>query len=130
MTIKNHHIIEKVIAIHQLEFGEFYFFDDFVVSEIYDEVLFNWEKAKIVIDIAENIYGKGCQPHYISNRIHHYAIVPNDWLTFFKKRYLIKSYIIVTDAKNSIMNLHFERLFFKKIRIEKVTNLDEALQLV
>lgn len=134
MKVKDHHIYTQLIEEHQLEFGDFYFFDNLVISEIHEEVLFNWEKAKIVIDIAERIYGKGCQPYYISNRIYKYSIIPKDWIRFFNNRYTIKAYLIVTyNSSTSIMNLMFEKLFFGNSNlptIKKFQTLSEAIDFI
>ncbi|SFU62812.1 hypothetical protein SAMN05216480_110122 [Pustulibacterium marinum] len=130
MRIEDHHIIEEVLEIHQLEFGDFFFFDDFVVGQIHEEELFNWSKASVVIKLAEKLYGTGCMPHYISNRIYDYSIIAQDWLTFFQNRYVLKSYIIVTYKDSSVMNMMFEKLFLKETIITKCKSLDDALSIV
>lgn len=130
MRIENHHIIEEALEIHQLEFGDFFFFKGFVVGQIHEEELFNWSKAKVVIHLAEKLYGAGCRPHYISNRIHSYSIVAQDWLTFFKNRYVLTSYTIVTYKESNAMNLMFEKLFLKETMINKCHTLDQAIALV
>lgn len=133
MKIEEHPIIEEVIAIHRLDFGDFYFFKNLVVGEIHDEVLFNWQKAKEVIDLAEEVLGKGCKPYYISNRINDYSIIAKDWLKFFKYRYSLKNYIIVTYKNSSIMNMMFERLFYKDTQdglILRFSNLGDAINFI
>lgn len=133
MKIEEHPIFREVLEVHRLPFGNFYFFNNLVVGEIHEEVLFNWEKAKEVITIAEQLYGKGCIPYYLSNRINDYSIVAKDWLTFFKNRFLLKSYIIVTYQNTGIMNLMFEKMFYKdekKGLIKRFTSLNDALNFI
>lgn len=133
MKIEEHPIFTEVLQIHRLEFGNFYFFDNLVVGEIHEEVLFNWQKAKTVIDLAEAYFGKGVQPHYISNRVYDYSIIAKDWLTFFKNRYALRSYLIITYQKSSIMNMMFEKMFFKDEAsglIKRFSTLNDALNFV
>lgn len=131
MKVTEHPIISDAWKTLELSFGNFYFFDQFVVGEIHEEEHFNWAKAKIVIDYAEKLYGENFKPCYISNRIHDYSIAASDWLTFFKNRYSLRKYIIVSDKVSSQLNLNFEKLFIKETSlIYKAKNLDEALACV
>lgn len=129
MTVAQSTYIKNVKEVHHLSFGSYYFFDNYIISEIHDEVLFNWEKAQEVIQIAEKFYGSDYQPHYIANRIYDYSIVPNDWLKFFKTRYRLKSFLIVSSNKSSVVNFTFEKIFYKG-NIRKFHSLKEAIPLI
>lgn len=39
----------EVLHEMNISYGNFYFFEGFVVSEIFEDVLFGWEEAKLVI---------------------------------------------------------------------------------
>ncbi|HIB36326.1 MAG TPA: hypothetical protein EYO36_01955 [Mesonia sp.] len=98
---------------HQLYFGNFYFFDNFIVAEMHKGVFFDWKKATIVIELAEAFYGENSIPHYISNRKNKYFVNPADWTNFFQLGYKIKSYIVIHKTKSSLFNFKFEKMFFK-----------------
>lgn len=108
-----------------LEFGTFYFFENFIISEINKEVLFNWELAETVINLAYEHYGENPNIAYVSNRIHNYSLVPQDWLKFFSARHVLKGMAVVTYTKESAVNVVLEKLFFSS-RLKKFTNLVEA----
>ncbi|WP_422859070.1 hypothetical protein ACOKFD_17410 [Flagellimonas sp. S174] len=93
-------------------FGDFYLFDHFIISEIKEDVVFTWEHhAKQVVNDISNLYeNDGTDLIYISNRIHNYAVVPSDWIKFFRHNYNLKSYVVVAQVKNSLL----ERLFMGK----------------
>lgn len=110
-----------------LDYGYFYFFDGFIVSEIREGVLFNWEAAQEVIELAYIHYGEGSNIAYISNRVFSYSIVPQDWLKFFTARHSIKGMAVVTYTKESALNVLVEKLFFSS-KIRKFTNLVEAIE--
>ncbi|MEM0931014.1 MAG: hypothetical protein AAGJ12_01020 [Bacteroidota bacterium] len=90
-------------------FGDFYLFDHFIISEIKEDVVFTWEHhaKQVVNDISDLYENNGKDLIYISNRVHNYAVVPSDWLKFFRYNYTLKSYVIVSQVKNSPL----ERLF-------------------
>jgi len=116
----------KALKTHQLEFGNFYFFDKYVISEINEGVFFNWKKAEVVIDLVIDFYENNFKVYYISNRKNRYYINPADWLNFKKTKHHIKTYLIVHNNTNSSFNLEFEKMFYKA----KTTNfysLEEAI---
>lgn len=102
-------------AIHEINypFGDFYLFDGFVIAEVYEGVTFTWENhgKKVVEDIAYLYDTNGHDLLLISNRVNPYSIKPTDWRKFFKNRYTLKGYAVVSYSKigNSIALL--ERLF-------------------
>ena len=109
------------------DFGHFYFFDGFIISEIKEGVLFDWEKAKKVIDKAYAHYGDDPNLVYISNRIYSYSVVPQDWLKFFSNKHPLKAMAVVAENKTSVINLMMEKLFFFS-RVKKFDNLESAIK--
>ncbi len=110
-----------------LDYGSFYFFDGFIISEIKEGVLFDWEKAKEVIDLAYGHYGDSPDLVYISNRIYSYSVVPQDWLKFFSNKHPLKAMAVVARHRTGIINLMMEKLFFFS-RIKKFDNLEAAIE--
>lgn len=119
------HDLEEVFI---LNCGYFYFFTDFIISEINEGVKFDWETAKEVINLAIQHYGDERSVGYISNRIHSYALAPHDWLKFFEARHSISAYAIV-DYKKRHSNTVLERLFFSS-KIKKFEHLTDAVEWV
>lgn len=121
--LKSEYNLEEV---HMLPYGSFFFFDDFIISEINEGVLFNWEKAKKVIDLAYAHYGPNPELVYISNRINSYSVVPQDWLKFFSNKHPLVAMAVVAKSKKSTINLKMEKLFFFS-NIKKFNDLEEAI---
>ncbi len=76
---------------------------------------------------AKRILGEDCRPHYISNRINEYYTVSQDWLKFFNNRYFLKSFSVITPHPSGMMNLIFERMFYRR-KIFQVTSLHDAFE--
>lgn len=115
--------------VYVLSTGMFYFFEDFIVSEINEGVHFNWETAQEVIELALNHYGRDSKISYISNRVYSYSIEPQDWLKFFKSRHTLRVFAVVTYSKSGFINVMMEKLFFKS-RIKTFENLNDAVDWV
>lgn len=115
--------------VYILSCGIFYFFEDFIISEINEGVHFDWETAQDIIELALDHYGSGSKISYISNRVHSYSIEAQDWLKFFKSRHTLRSFAVVTYSKSGLINVMMEKIFFKS-RIKTFENLYDATEWV
>nr|WP_321223042.1 hypothetical protein [uncultured Psychroserpens sp.] len=111
------------------DFGSFFVFDGFVVSEINEGVTVTWEDHMKVmtIDVCDFLDTNGEHLIYISHRINSYAGKPTDWLQFFKYSYNLKGYGVVGYSQVSTLNTAIENLFFNK-KIIRFNSLDTAIQ--
>lgn len=108
-------------------FGNFYLFDNYVISEINEGVHFNWELAKGVIEQVYDYYGtRDIRVSYISNRVHSYSLHPQDWLRFYKERHQLEAFAVVVHNKIGLMNVILEKLF-SQTRIRKFHFLEDAV---
>ena len=81
-SIKDSVFYSEVLKEVNYHFGDYYFFDGFIVSEIKEGVDFSWDNAKTIIDEAADYYNtSGNDIVYISNRIFKYKIQPVHWLS-------------------------------------------------
>lgn len=117
---------QELEEVHMLPYGSFFFFEGFIISEINEGVLFDWPKAKEVIDLAYAHYGPNPELVYISNRIHSYSVVPQDWLKFFSNKHPLIAMAVVARNKTSTINLMMEKLFFFS-KIKKFNDLNSAI---
>lgn len=127
MKLADSKYADQIIESIDYDFGVFYFLDDIIVSEMHEGVTFNWKCAEQVIADAKRILGVDCRPHYISNRINEYYTVSQDWLKFFNNRYFLKSFSVITPHPSGMMNLIFERMFYRR-KIFQVTSLHDAFE--
>ncbi len=126
MLVSESNITLPLEDVYILDCGIFYFFENLIISEIKEGILFNWEVAKDVIEIAESHYGKGTKVAYISNRVHNYSLVPQDWLKYFKARDSISAFGVVSYSRQERSNILIEKLFFKS-KIRKFFSLEKAV---
>ncbi|MEL7269694.1 MAG: hypothetical protein AAGL34_08975 [Bacteroidota bacterium] len=119
-TSHYNHVVRKL----RYPFGDFYLFENFVISEIREDVVFTWKDhaQRVVEEISAYYENNGSEVVYISNRVHAYAVVPSDWLKFFKYSYSLKGYAVVAQTKNSIL----ESLFMSS-KMRNFPRLDDAI---
>jgi len=126
MLVSESNINNVLEDVYILKSGTFYFFEDLIISEIKEGILFDWETAQDVIRLAEGHYGKNNKVAYISNRVHSYSLIPQDWLKFFKARNSISAFAVVSYSTQEKSDILIERLFFKS-KIKKFFDLKEAV---
>ena len=115
MLVSESNLNNVLEDVYILDTGTYYFFEDFIISEINEGLLFDWNMAQKLINLAENHYGKNNKVAYISNRVHSYSLVPQDWLKFFKARNSISAFAVVSYNDK------------EKSKIKKFFNLNDAV---
>jgi hypothetical protein len=110
-----------------LSFGEFYLFETFFISEIYEGVHFDWDKVEDLIMNLIDFYGEDIKLGYISNRVNSYSIDPYTWVKIENTYDFIVASAIVSYNHISLMNTKIEKLFSKK-SIKACDSLEEAIK--
>ena len=114
VSVKETDFFKEVVKVFNYPFGNVYVFDGFVVSELNQGGTIGWEQTKLIVDDVTRFFNsKGENVIYISNRINSYSVIATDWLKFFKQRYTLKAYCVVSENQSGILNLMIEKLFFK-----------------
>jgi len=126
MRIEDTELVDEIQDIIIFEHGNYYFFEDFIISEISEGYNYNWEAGKEVTKIAQKHYGKSLSICYISNRVNNYSVKPTDWMKFFKSNYNLNGYAIVAYTETGWFNAIIEKLFFPN-NFERFTDLREAI---
>ncbi|MFK5982348.1 MAG: hypothetical protein QM499_05480 [Flavobacteriaceae bacterium] len=110
-----------------LSFGDFYFFDYFIISEIFEGVVLDCNKGKQILKIAKKQYGSDLSKIIlISNRINSYSLIPQNWLKFDKTKNTFKSYFIIPYNLMCKNNIRLEE-YFSEISFKYLYNLDIAV---
>ncbi|MGB5941534.1 MAG: hypothetical protein WBG71_01505 [Leeuwenhoekiella sp.] len=126
MKVKNSIFAPHILKEVELPFGNFYFFNNFIVSEVHEGALFDWKAAVLLIEEAESFFGKLVNIHYVSNRINKYAVEPTGWRIFSQKNKKTASTRVVAHQGNGKLNLTFERHFYSG-EILEFNNLQDAI---
>ena len=131
ISVKETYLYESVLKELNYPYADIFIFDGFIVSEIKQGVNFNWdEHAKHIIeDVIAFLDTDGSNLIYISNRIHSYSVIAQDWYKFFKGSYSLKGYYVVSDRKASMLGFMVENLFFKD-KMKRFNSLFDALNWV
>ncbi|MFY0714195.1 hypothetical protein J1D01_10990 [Seonamhaeicola sp. NFXS20] len=107
-------------------FGNFYFFEKFILSEINDGVHFDWDMIKEVMDEAITFYGSDVKLGYISNRVNSYSMNPQSWNMVKEEYNIIVASAIVTYSTMTFMNATIEKQFSDN-SIKRCLSLEEAI---
>lgn len=131
ISVRETHIYGDVLKEINYPFADIFIFKGYVISEIKEGISFNWDQhAKYIIeDVSSFLDTDGSDLIYISNRIHSYSVMAQDWVRFFKKSYSLKGYYIVSDRRSSVLGFMIENLFFKN-KIKKFNSLYGAINWV
>lgn len=127
MTIEHSNLSSEIEDMYVSVNGNFYFFKNFIVTEIHDGVNFTWENGQNVLAAAKKHYGPTINVTIISNRINEYSINPQDWIKFFKADFKIKSYLVVANNKRHWLNALLEKTFLNNNIVKRFTNLHDAI---
>ena len=127
-TVKETIFYTEVLKELNLPYGDFYFFDGFIVSEIFEGVNFTWEEAKPVIYEVTSFYeSDGADLIYISNRINKYSVKPLDWLNFASFSFKLLGYGVINYSEPGKLNSKLESMFVRS-KFKTFSSIVEALQ--
>ncbi|MBU2940489.1 hypothetical protein KO494_13155 [Lacinutrix sp. C3R15] len=109
-------------------FGMVYCFDNFIVTEINEGVIFDLNYSKELTALIFDYYGPNYNLHVISNRVNNYSIVPTYWFNFYKNKNAnqLKSVSFVYYNELAYLNAKLEEKFIK-CKTECFKNLDDAI---
>ncbi len=113
-----HSLPYKLEDTYILPFGNFYFYEKFVVAEIGEGVLYDAHMVNMVLELIDSHYGKRANIGYISHRIHEYTVDKTAWSFFTKRINRFSGYATVPAHKESFWN---KILNVNKTQFEKAT---------
>ncbi|MBQ4820309.1 hypothetical protein [Aquimarina sp. MMG016] len=123
-------INRALIKKYDLDIGVVYFYKNFVVTEIKDETVMNFDKAAVLFRLCKKYYGNKTPFVYISNRVNSYSFEPT---AHFKSVPLfpnLKGYSAVIYNKVSNDIAEMERNFLVNVPTEIFYSLEEAINWV
>ncbi|GGH48139.1 hypothetical protein IA57_00035 [Mangrovimonas yunxiaonensis] len=112
-----------------LSFGDFYFLDHFLISELNEGIHLDWKKILEVIAEIKAHYGPNKKLAYISNRVNSYSIEPHLWINFNKEFGFIMASAIISYSEMNYINATLEKRFSTK-SLKRCTSLEQAIEWV
>ena len=99
-----------------LQFGNFHFYEKFVVAEIGEGVTYDAFMVNMVMELINSHYGKRKSIGYISNRINNYTVSRSAWSLFLKNSERFNGYATVPSDNDTLWNkiLNFNKSKFEK----------------
>jgi len=113
----------------ELEFGNYYLCEKFVVGELFEGVHLDWDMTKALITKIHAYYGKDAKIAYIANRVNAYSIDPQNWKKTEKNYNILIAGAIVVYNNSSYINASLEKLFTEK-SLKRCLSLTEAIEWV
>ncbi len=111
-------------------FGDFFFFEKFVVAEICEGIHFGWDKVMQLVKEVYRHYGTNFKIAYISNRINSYSIEPVTWMKLREKGYnFIVAIAVVSYSDLGIKMATLEKVF-ASASLKRCYSLNEAIKWV
>ena len=110
----------------EFSFGNFFLFDNFIISEIDEGIHFDWDKIQEVVGMLYDNFGKELRIGYISNRINSYSIDPQNWVDFQEQHGFIVASAIISYSEFAYMNATIEKRFSEN-SLKRCINLDDAI---
>ena len=110
----------------EFSFGNYYFMDQFIISELNEGIHFDWEKIQEVIGMLIDHYGEQPRIGYLSNRINSYSIEPHLWIGFHRDYDFIVASAVVSYTDFNYLNATMEK-HFTKTSLKRCVSLNEAI---
>ncbi|HLV39059.1 hypothetical protein [Xanthomarina sp.] len=111
----------------EFSFGNFFFLDKFIISELNEGIHFNWDKIELVISAIADHYGDNFKVAFLSNKVNSYSIEPQLWLDFYKEYNFIIASALVTYNEFGFKNATMEK-HFSKTSVKRCTTLNEGVE--
>ena len=111
----------------EFSFGNFFFLDKFVISEVHEGVHFSWENIERVISAIADHYGNDFKIAFLSNKINSYSIEPQHWIRFYNQYDFIFASALVPYSELSFQNSSMEKKIAKN-PIKICETLDQAIE--
>ncbi|AXT63328.1 hypothetical protein D1816_24290 [Aquimarina sp. AD10] len=120
---------KSLINEHTLDIGKFYFYENFIIAEIKENINLNFESGKQLFQLAQDYYKSTIPYVYISNRINSYSVKPTEHYKLENIFPNFKGYAIVTYDDISFEVANLEKLFTNRPTCI-FKNLDSAIEWV
>ena len=111
----------------EMPFGNFFFCEKFIISEMDAGVHFDWGKIERVLKEAITFYNPGVKLGYISNRINSYSVDPQDWAKVATTSNMMAGSAIVYYNYMMYLNASLEKRF-SKVDMHYCLSLEEAIE--
>lgn len=122
----NQSILEQAQAIFNLNIGTFYFYKKYVICEIKEGIVVNFDNLIELIHIIEKHFGESTPYAIIGHRINAYSIDLSQAEDIIKLFKYVKAYAVVYYSNSAKRNVEFEK-YFHNLNYNAFTDLKDAV---
>ncbi|MFD2518858.1 hypothetical protein [Salinimicrobium flavum] len=108
-----------------LDFTTLQFFEDYVISRLKEDIVFDVPQVAELVEVCTNHYGKK-EFVYISKREYNYNVNPTIYFKLEQAKFL-KGIAVVSQKASSLNMAHFEKNF-SKVPYEVFLELEDAME--
>lgn len=108
------------------DFGDLFFFEKFVLSELNYGIHLDWSKIEILIESVKLHYGPNFKIGYISNKVNSYSYEPNLWEKFYTEYDFIIASAMICYSEMGYINATIEKQFSSK-SLKRCKSIDESV---
>lgn len=127
MTIKDTPLAQKANYTYQLNFGELYIYNDFIISEVSEGIVIGKDHLIQIINLVDKHYGFKKPYGLISNRTNAYATNLSEILPLAEEFGCLISNAVVVYNQLSLKNFDLEKQVLKRFKGESFSNIDDAI---
>ncbi|WP_347925774.1 hypothetical protein [Pontimicrobium sp. SW4] len=126
MNIKETPLGKEAISIVETKFGNLYFFDNFLITEIYEGIVMGEKEFIKVFDLCMDCYGLEKPFGIVSHRLYPYSVNVFELIPIAHKFKSVVANAVVAYTDLSLKNFELEKQLLK-FKGKFFNNLDSAI---
>ena len=127
MTIKNSSLASEANYTYNLNIGDFYFYDKFIITEIHEGEIIGKEAFLKIFALVEKHFGTNKPYGLISHRVYSYSVNLSELLQISNQFKFLVANAIVAYSDISFKNFELEKRLLK-FEGESFNNLKDAFE--
>lgn len=127
MTINNSSLANEANYIYNLNFGNFYFYDNFIISEINEGEIIGKDAGLKFLDLINKHFGNNNPYGLISHRVYSYSTNLFELLQISNQFKFLVTYSVVTYSDFALKNFELEKHILE-FKGESFISLEDAIE--
>jgi len=113
MTIKNSSLASQAKYIYNLKFGDLFFYDDFLITEIYEGMTIGSNEFNYIFILCLEVYGPDKPYGIVSHRLFSYSVNIFELIPISNKFKVVIANAVVAYTDFSLKNFELEKQLLK-----------------
>jgi hypothetical protein len=126
MTIKESTLASEAISIVKTKFGNLYFFENFLITEIFEGMIIGKKEFSRIFDLCTDVYGVDKPFGIVSHRLYPYSVNLFELIPISAKFNSVVANAVVAYTDISLKNFELEKRLLK-FKGKFFNNLDSAI---